>query len=135
MLTQFHRTTVFDTATSYYYLCDFDQAETHWRDCLRILKRHETDNTNALRRGLVLYCLVLNHYAHNTAYDSSMYGMLNEAQILLSKSNDKTILAYMEFLTAACLMQRTSKVPICLRSQIQVKIETVSATHPTGDLS
>lgn len=127
--------TVFDTATSYYYLCDFDQAETHWQDCLRILKNHETNHSYAHRRGLVLYCLVLNHYAQKTSYDSSIYSMLNEAQTLLSTSYDKTILAYMEFLTAAFLHKRASKVPIRLRPQIQAKADTLFATSAIGDLS
>lgn len=91
---------VFDTATSYYYLCEFDQAETHWLDCLRILRKHEIDeNSFASRRGIVLYCIVLSQLAQKTTYESSMFTMLNEAQMLLSKTHDKTILAYMEFLT------------------------------------
>ena len=89
---------VFDTATSYYYLCEWEQAESLWLDCLRILRNQETDRSFASRRGIVLYCLVLTRAAQKS-YDSDMYSMLNEAQTLLSAANDKTILAYMEFLT------------------------------------
>ena len=89
---------MFDTATSYYYLCEWEQAESLWLDCLRILGKQEIDGSYAMRRGIVLYCLVLTRAAQKT-YDSDMYSMLNEAQTLLSTTNDKTILAYMEFLT------------------------------------
>lgn len=90
---------VFDTATSYYYLCDFHEAEIHWSDCLRILNCNGVDNSFKCRRGVVLYCIILSRTAQKTTYESDMYSMLNEAQTLLSTTNDKTILAYMEFLT------------------------------------
>lgn len=91
---------VFDTAASYYYLCDFDQAQVHWSDCLRILRNNEVDGGFSWRRGVVVYCLVLCQAVQKTSYDPSIYSMLNEAQTLLStKDGDKTILAYMEFLT------------------------------------
>ena len=126
---------VFDTAASYYYLCDFDQAEVHWLDCLRILRAHENQDVYSWRRGIVLYCLVLNQSAHKTTYNSSMYNMLNEAQALLSAANDKTILAYVALLKGNFLYQTASKIPIRLRPQIPTKMRIVPITSSIGDLS
>jgi tetratricopeptide (TPR) repeat protein len=127
---------VFDTATSYYYLCDFDQAEVNWNDCLRIIRTHETEEKSyAWRQGIVLYCLVLNRIACRTTYDANMFHLLNEAQTLLSTSSDKTILAYMEFLTAKFLHKTASKVPPRIRTQLPFNVKIVSMMSCSGGLS
>ena len=85
---------LFDCATSYYYLCNFEQSICFYTECLRILKSIDGEMFS-FRRGIVLYCLVIAKAAVN--FDSEVSNLLNEAQNLLSGCHDKTILAYMEF--------------------------------------
>ena len=120
---------LFDCGTSHYYLCNFEQAVSLYEECLRILSSltpsHEekeekapspTDvsKSNSFRRGIVLYCLVMAKAAID--FDAEASNLLNEAQMLLSSSNDQIVLAYMEFLTGLFLHHAASQVPIRLRS-------------------
>ena len=122
---------LFDCATSYYYLCNFDQSVSLYDECLRILKSHdlpakigndemkppsadETPQSIAFRRGIVLYSLVLSKSA--IEFDSEASNLLNEAQTLLSSCNDSITLAYLEFLTGLFLYHAASQVPSRLRS-------------------
>ena len=117
---------LFDCATSYYYLCNFDQSVSLYDECLRILKSHdlpakvgndemkppstdETPQSIAFRRGIVLYSLVLSKSA--IEFDSEASNLLNEAQTLLSSCNDSITLAYLEFLTGLFLYHAASQVP------------------------
>ena len=123
---------LFDTATSYYYVCDFEQAVSHWNDCLRILKSHdgtkdsslvETNTEKSLsRQGIVLYCLALARSAIEEEYQPETIHLLNEARSLLSSSKDKTIIAYLDFLTGHFLYHTASQIPIRLRSQLPTSI-------------
>ena len=129
--------TLFDAATSYYYLCNFEQAISLWEECLRILSKYgaptgneDVDDdtaeketfspkdystkTSNYRRGVVLYCLVLAKSA--IGFDNETSSLLNNAQTLLSSCNDKVILAYMEFMTGMFLSHAASQVPTRLRS-------------------
>ena len=130
--------TLFDAATSYYYLCNFEQAISLWEECLRILSKYETPTrnddvdddtasakgslspkdsstkTSNYRRGVVLYCLVLAKSA--IGFDNETSSLLNNAQTLLSSCSDKVILAYMEFMTGMFLSHAASQVPTRLRS-------------------
>ncbi len=85
---------LFDCATSYYYLCNFEQSISFFTECLRILKSVSGDEL-PLRRGIVLYCLVIAKAAVD--FNAEVSNLLNEAQNLMSGCHDKTILAYMEF--------------------------------------
>ena len=85
---------LFDCATSYYFLCHFDQSITFYTECLRILTSVSGEKCS-FRRGIVLYCLVIAKVA--VVVDSEASNLLNEAQNLMSGCHDKTILAYMEF--------------------------------------
>ncbi|KAL9178952.1 hypothetical protein ACHAXT_011925 [Thalassiosira profunda] len=130
---------LFDCATSHYYLCNMEQAVSFYRECLRILdnssvpsigemeeemeekppssegdEAHVAAKRNALRRGVVLYCLVMAKAA--LGFDSEASEMLNEAQTLLYGCNDSVMLAYLEFLTGLFLYHAASQVPVRLRS-------------------
>ncbi len=85
---------LFDCATSYYYLCNFEQSISFFTECLRILESVSGDES-PLRRGVVLYCLVIAKAAVD--FNAEVSNLLNEAQNLMSGCHDKTILAYMEF--------------------------------------
>lgn len=85
---------LFDCATSYYYLGNFEQSISFFTDCLRILISVSGDEL-PLRRGIVLYCLVIAKAAVD--FNAEVSNLLNEAQNLMSGCHDKTILAYMEF--------------------------------------
>jgi tetratricopeptide (TPR) repeat protein len=134
---------LFDCATSHYYLCNFDQSVSLYNECLRILDSYDThpsteeekngektpssagatdDVSKRLRRGIVLYCLVIAKAAID--FDSDTSNFLNEAQTLLSGCNDRIILAYMEFLTGLFLHHVASQVPVRLRS--------ITRITPTG---
>lgn len=128
---------LFDTATSYYYLCDFEQAESLWKDCLRILRIHETtngrvdddvDNSDCkikLRQGVVLYCLVLNQCAVSKDYDAKTFTQLNQAQTLLANCEETTLASYMEFLTGHFLLHTATLLPIRMRNQIPSNMRIV----------
>jgi len=104
-----------DCATSYYYLRNFEQSISFYSECLRILKSiGEEEEKDPFRRGVVVYCLVVAKVAVD--FDSEISNLLNEAQNLMSGSHDKTILAYMQFLTAVGLHKAASQVPVRLRS-------------------
>mmetsp|Transcript_26648 Transcript_26648/g.63910 ORF Transcript_26648/g.63910 Transcript_26648/m.63910 type:complete len:2683 (+) Transcript_26648:137-8185(+) len=130
---------LFDCATSYYYLCNFEQSVSLYEECLRILNSYDcpsnekkdekrppakddVSRNNKFQRGIVLYCLVMARAAID--YDDTASNLLNEAQILLSTCNDKIILAYMEFLTGLFLHHAASQVHIRLRS--------ITRITPTG---
>ena len=114
---------LFDTATSYYYLCDFEQSVSLWSDSLRILTSHDTKkDKSTMRQGILLYCLVLAKSALKQEYDPEAMNLLREAQNLLSKCSDKTILAYMEFLTGHFLHHAASQTPIRFRSQVLTSV-------------
>ena len=121
---------LFDCATSYYYLCNFEQSVSLYTECLRILKSYdvpsngkndgkenfakdEVAKSNSFRRGIVLYCLVMAKAA--IEFDSEASNLLNEAQNLLASCNDKITLAYTEFLTGLFLHHAASQVPTRLR--------------------
>lgn len=100
--------TLFDCATSYYYLCNFEQSVSLYGECLRILNSYDSPSNeeieekatldedviskrNSFRRGIVLFCLVMAKAAID--FDSEASNLLNEAQIILSSCNDRIILA------------------------------------------
>jgi len=120
---------LFDCATSHYYLCNFEQSVSLYEECLRILKTYDSPNegdeentpsanndskSKTFRRGVTLYCLVMAKAAID--FDAEASNLLNEAQMLLSSSNDQIILAYMEFLTGLFLHHAASQVPVRLRA-------------------
>ena len=108
---------LFDCATSYYYICDFDQALSLWGECLRILKTHTRDEKVSIssRQGICLYCIVLARCSLEKD-DAETFNLLNEAQTLLSNCTDKSILAYMEFLTGHFLQRAAAQIPSRCRS-------------------
>ena len=133
---------LFDCATSHYYLCNFEQSVSLYEECLRILKtfqrpykkQHEeqassevaiNSKIHSFRRGTVLYCLVMAKGA--VKFDAEASNLLNEAQMLLSSSNNQTILAYMEFLTALFLLHAASQVPVRLRSITRISASGLSS--------
>ena len=132
---------LFDCATSYYFLCHFDQSISFYTECLRILTSVSGEKCS-FRRGIVLYCLVIAKVA--VVVDSEASNLLNEAQNLMSGCHDKTILAYMEFcesffdhldqyfqfpthfssfcliVTAMSLHRAASQVPVRMRSNTRI---------------
>ena len=115
---------LFDCATSYYYICDFDQALSLWGECLRILKIHNEKVPNPSRQGICLYCIVLARCSLEKD-DAETFSLLNEAQILLSDCTDKTILAYMEFLTGHFLQRAAAQIPTHCRSRLPTNMRLV----------
>ena len=124
---------LFDCATSYYYLCNFEQSVSYYGECLRILTSSDTsscyddDNMgvpmrNSRRRGIVLYCLA----AAKAAIDvnTEVSETLKEARALLSECEDREVLAYTTFLLGQVTVYNVSKVPVRLRS--------VTRIFPTG---
>jgi len=128
---------LFDTATSYYYLCDFEQALSHWNDCLRILKAHTGGNDKAddseyrksmFRRGIILYCLASARNAIADEYQPEIIMLLNESRSLLSSSKDNPIAAYLDFMTGHFIYQTASQIPVRLRPQLPRNIRLSPST-------
>lgn len=115
---------LFDCATSYYYICDFDQALSLWKECLRILKTHVEKVSVPSRQGICLYCIVLARCSLEKD-DAETFSLLNEAQILLSNCTDKTILAYMEFLTGHFLQRAAAQIPTRCRSRLPTNMRLI----------
>ena len=115
---------LFDCATSYYYICEFDQALSLWGECLRILKTHDEKVSVPSRQGICLYCIVLARCSLEKD-DAETFSLLNEAQILLSDCTDKTILAYMEFLTGHFLQRAAAQIPTHCRSSLPTNMRLV----------
>jgi tetratricopeptide (TPR) repeat protein len=115
---------LFDCATSYYYICDFDQALSLWGECLRILKTHDEKVSVSSRQGICLYCIVLARCSLEKD-DAETFSLLNEAQTLLSDCTDKTILAYMEFLTGHFLQRAAAQIPTRCRSRLPTNMRLV----------
>jgi len=115
---------LFDCATSYYYICDFDQALSLWGECLRILKTHDEKVSVPSRQGICLYCIVLARCSLEKD-DAETFSLLNEAQTLLSDCTDKTILAYMEFLTGHFLQRAAAQIPTRCRSRLPTNMRLV----------
>ena len=115
---------LFDCATSYYYICDFDQALSLWGESLRILKTHDEKVSVSSRQGICLYCIVLARCSLEKD-DSETFSLLNEAQTLLSDCDDKTILAYMEFLTGHFLQRAAAQIPSRCRSRLPTNMRLI----------
>ena len=115
---------LFDCATSYYYICDFEQSLSLWGECLRILKAHDEKSSVSSRQGLVLYCIVLARCSLEQD-DAETFNLLNEAQTLLSDCTDKTVLAYMEFLTGHFLQRAAAQIPSRCRSRLPTNMRLV----------
>lgn len=122
---------LFDCATSYYYLCNFEQSASYYTECLRILTSsdssvvNEDDNTpnptkinvsksGCFRRGVVLYCLTAAKIAISVDLEASK--LLAEARVRLSECGDNELLAYTRFLQCRINLHDLERIPVRMKS-------------------
>jgi tetratricopeptide (TPR) repeat protein len=123
---------LFDCATSYYYICDFEQSLSLWVECLRILKANAEKVPVSSRQGIVLYCIVLARCSLEND-DAETFHLLNEAQTLLSDCADKTVLAYMEFLTGHFLQRAAAQIPARCRTRLPTNMRLIPSGSSLED--